>query len=378
MNFYMPTRLTFGPGSLDTLQKAATEDLRARRPFLVTDRNLRKAGLVDRVLSQFENPDVFDEVEANPRSTTVDRVGERARKNLPDVVIALGGGSVLDAAKAIALLATNPGKIEQYEGREQYSNPPLPVIAVPTTCGTGSEVTWVSVITDTKRRFKMSIKGTKMFPAAAIVDPDVITSLPAAVIASTGMDALTHAIEAFTVKPATPVTDLFALEAIRRIWKSLPQAYENISAQKEARESLMLGSTLAGFAFGNSDVGAVHCISESIGALFDIPHGVANALFLPYVMRVNLPVCTKRYARIAEAVGMVSHDEMDAAERLVAQVYELSRRLHIPHFTDLKIDPREFERIARFSYQNNSNDSNPRVLTQEDYLTILKEAHEGS
>ncbi|MEJ2025866.1 MAG: iron-containing alcohol dehydrogenase, partial [Deltaproteobacteria bacterium] len=154
--------------------------------------------------------------------------------------------------------------------------------------------------------------------------------------------------------------------------------YENISAEKEARESLMLGSTLAGFAFGNSDVGAVHCISESIGALYDIPHGVANALFLPYVMRVNLPVCTNRYARIAEAVGMVSHDAMDAAERLVDEVHELSRRLHIPHFADLNIDPQEFERIARYSYQNNSNDSNPRVLTQEDYLTILKEAHEGS
>ncbi|MEJ2025867.1 MAG: iron-containing alcohol dehydrogenase, partial [Deltaproteobacteria bacterium] len=156
-------------------------------------------------------------------------MGERARKNVHDVVLALGGGSVLDAAKAIALLATNSGKIEQYEGREKYSNPPLPVIAVPTTCGTGSEVTWVSVITDIEQKFKMSIKGRKMFPAAAVVDPDVIMSLPAAVIASTGMDALTHAVEAFTVKPATPVTDLFALEAIRRIWKSLPQAYEDIS-----------------------------------------------------------------------------------------------------------------------------------------------------
>jgi alcohol dehydrogenase len=378
MNFYMPTALTFGPGSLDTLQKRVTGDLRARRPFLVTDRNLRKAGLVDRILSQFENLEICDEIEANPRSTTVNRVGERARKNMHDVVLALGGGSVLDAAKAIALLATNSGKIEQYEGREKYSNPPLPVIAVPTTCGTGSEVTWVSVITDTKRKFKMSIKGRKMFPAAAVVDPDVIMSLPAAVIASTGMDALTHAVEAFTVKPATPVTDIFALEAIRRIWKSLPQAYEDISAEKEARESLMLASTLAGFAFGNSDVGAVHCISESVGALFDIPHGVANALFLPYVMRVNLPVCTRHYACIAEAVGLASHDEMEAAERLVLEVCELSRRLHIPHFADLNIDPREFERIARYSYQNNSNDSNPRVLTQEDYLAILKEAYEGS
>lgn len=378
MNFHMPTRLMFGPGCMNTLGKAVREDLHAQRPFLVTDRNLLQAGLVDKARSQFDNLDVFDGVEANPKSTTVNRVGASVREKAPDTILALGGGSVIDAAKAIALLATNQGKIEQYEGREKYIHPPLPVIAIPTTCGTGSEVTWVSVITDTRRKFKMSIKGPKMFPAVAMVDPDLITTLPAGVIASTGMDALTHAIEAFTVKPATPVTDLFALKAIQLIWESLPKAYENIREEKESRENVMFGSTLAGFAFGNSDVGSVHCISESIGALFDVPHGVANAVFLPYVMRFNLPACAKRYARIAEIIGIEGEDEKLRAERLVEEVSALCRRIGIPRFPDLGIDPKEFNLIARYSYQNNSNDSNPRVARQEDYLAILKEAQRGT
>ena len=378
MNFHMPTRLIFGSGCMDTLENVIMEDLRANRPFLITDRNLLQTGLVDKVVSKIDGIEVFDDVEANPKSTTVNRVGDEAREKAPDAVIALGGGSVIDAAKAIALLVTNPGEIEQYEGREKYVNPPLPLIAIPTTCGTGSEVTWVSVITDTRRKFKMSIKGTQMFPAVAMVDPDLIMTLPAAVIASTGMDALTHAVEAFTVKPATPITDLFALEAIQRIWRSLPKAYENITDEKKAREDLMLGSTLAGIAFGNSDVGSVHCISESIGALFDLPHGVANAVFLPHIMRFNLPVCMKRYAHIAETIGVEGSDEKNSAERLVSEVKALSRRINIPRFADLNIDPREFDLIARYSYQNNSNGSNPRGMKPEDYLAILKEAHEGS
>jgi len=378
MNFHVPTRLIFGPGCINILERVAREDLRANQLFLITDRNLVQARLVDKVVSQIDGMEVFDDVEANPKSTTVSRVGDRVREKAPDAIIALGGGSVIDAGKAIALLATNPGRIEQYEGKEKYTNPPLPVIAIPTTCGTGSEVTWVSVITDTRRKFKMSIKGREMFPAVAIVDPDMIITLPAGVIASTGMDALTHAIEAFTVKPATPITDLFALKAIQLIWQSLPEAYENIKEKKGAREDLMLGSTLAGFAFGNSDVGSVHCISESIGALFDIPHGVANAVFLPYVMRFNLPVCSKRYARIAVAVGLAEEDEKHSAERLVDEVQAMSRRINIPSFADLDIDPKKFDLIARYSYQNNSNESNPRVTRQGDYLGILKEAHSES
>jgi alcohol dehydrogenase len=378
MNFHMPTRLIFGPGSFDALDSMIREDLHANQPVLITDRNLRQVGLVERVTSLLGDVEVFDDVEANPKSATVNRMGDIIRQEKPDAIIAVGGGSAIDAGKAVALLATNQGKIEEYEGRERYSRAPLPVLAVPTTCGTGSEVTWVSVITDTSRNFKMSIKGPKMFPAVAVVDPDLLLSLPAHIVASTGMDALTHAIEAFTVKPATVITDMFALKAIQLIWESLPRAYENITEEKAARENLMYGSTLAGFAFGNSDVGAVHCISESIGALFDVPHGVANAVFLPPVMRFNLPVCMTRYARIAAAIGIAGKDEEDSAQGLLDEVEIMSRRIGIPHFADLAIAAEEFEVIARYSWQNNSNPSNPREVTQQDYLAILEDAQSRS
>ena len=374
MNFHMPTKVIFGSGVLSSLNDVLKNELKAIRPMLVTDKGLRASGLVDKVLQQIGTVDVFDEIEPNPKSDTVNRAGALARQNKPDVIIALGGGSPLDAAKAIALLAVNEGVIEDYEGRAKYKNAPLPLIAIPTTCGTGSEVTWVAVITDIKRKFKMSVKGPKMFPNFAIVDPDLLRTLPAPTIAATGMDALTHAIEAYTVKPATFITDFIALKSIKMITESLEAAVQDIHGNTEARENLMYGSTIAGFAFGNSDVGAVHCISESIGALFDVPHGVANAIFLPYVMEYNLPECVDRFADIAGVMGIKAKDKSIAAQKLLKKIRKLSRAVKIPSFKKLKIKPQHFEKIAQYSFQNNSNPSNPRPASAQDYLGILQNA----
>ena len=374
MNFHMPTQILFGAGKIASLKDILEGDMHAERPFLVTDAGVVEAGLAERVLSQVPHSKTFDEIEPNPKSTTVNRAAESARKIEPDAIIALGGGSAMDAAKAVALLVTNTGVIEDYEGKERYTNPPLPILAVPTTCGTGSEVTWVSVITDTRRKFKMSIKGGKMFPTVALVDPDLLISLPRATIASTGLDALTHAVEAYTVKPASMITDSFALKAVRLISGAINRAYEDIAGDHDARESLMLGSTLAGIAFGNSDVGAVHCISESIGALFDVPHGVANALFLPYVMAFNLPACGDRYADIAQAMGLPESDKKPAARHLVERIKTLSQTLGIPSFRELNIDQSHFPKISRYAFQNNSNPSNPRQANIADYQGILEDA----
>jgi len=374
MRFHVSTRLVFSSGSLYTIPQIVGKEVGASRILLITDKGIRNSGIADRVISQMVNITVFDEVEQNPRSTTVDRAGEIARSIKPDLVIGLGGGSAIDAAKAIALLRTNSGSIEEYEGREKYKNPPTPVLAIPTTCGTGSEVTWVAVITHEKRRFKMSIKGPLMFPAVAIVDPDVLLTLPLPLIASTGMDALTHAIEAYTVKPATHITDLFALESFRLIFQSIRDAYSDIQKNREAREGIMLGSTLAGMAFGNSDVGSVHCIAESIGGIFDVPHGVANSVFLPHVMDFNLPAVKERYASLAHKVGIGGNEE-DASRMLIERIKELSRFLHIPMFHDLDIGERDFEEIATKSFKNNSSPSNPREAKIEDYVEILKKAY---
>jgi len=373
MKYHMPTEVFFGGGMISDLGRVLGRRPVFSRPLLVTDREIEAAGIAAKVLRQLSPLAVFNEIEPNPRNTTVDRGGDLARKLEPDLIIGLGGGSVLDAAKAIALLATNSGRIEDYEGREKYREAPLPVLAIPTTCGTGSEVTWVSIITHAGRRIKMSIKGPLMYPAVALVDPDLLETLPRHLVASTGLDALTHAIEAFTAKPATAFTDALALEALRLIFGSLPEAYRDIGKNSTAREELMLGSVLAGMAFVNSDVGAVHCLAETIGALYDTPHGVANAVLLPFVMEFNLAAAEAKYARIAAVVGSESK-EQEAATWLIHRIQAVSRALSIPGFRDLGIPESDFELIAQRSFENNSNPSNPREAAAADYLGILRRA----
>jgi alcohol dehydrogenase len=372
--FYNPTRIEYGPGSLSRLSDIVTRDFGAERVLLVTDSGIRRSGIVALVQEQLPHIVIFDEIEPNPRHHTVDRAGALARESGVSLIIGLGGGSALDAAKAVALLAVNPGGIEDYEGRGQYTTPPLPLIAVPTTCGTGSEVTWVSVITHAERRFKMSIKGPDMFPAVALVDPELLSSLPPALVASTGMDAMVHAIEAYSVKPATFITDAFAREAVRLGFQYLKRAFLDIQNDGEARDGIMRASVLAGMAFGNSDVGGVHCISESVGALFDTPHGVANAVFLPYVMEFNLTAAASRYGDLASSIGLGDSTPEKAGRRLIHKVRQLSHELSIPRFRDLNIPPKSYPEIAQKSADNNSNPSNAREAMTEDYLNILKYA----
>lgn len=360
------------------LKDIVEAELQAKKPFLVTDKGIRDSGIADKVTSLFPDIPVFDEIEQNPKHPTVDKGGDRVRDLKPDLIVGLGGGSALDAAKAVALLATNPGSIGEYEGRAKYKAPPLPVLAIPTTCGTASEVTWVAVITHTGRKFKMSIKGPLMFPAVALVDPDLLATLPPSLVASTGMDALTHAIEAYTVRPATYITDIFARASLKYVFQSIEEAYDDIKGNRKARERIMLGSMLAGFAFGNSDVGAVHCIAEAVGSLLDTPHGVANAIFLPYVMEFNLPVVTRRFAEISRLVGIHEVDDYEAAQLLIQRIKNLSKKLNIPSVKEIGLEEAHFPEIAQKSYANNSNPSNAREARAEDYLHILTRTFRNS
>jgi len=376
MLFHMPARLYFGSGEIVNLKFIVDEYLKVDNPVLVTDKGIVASGLLEKVVSQFSGIKIFDEIEANPKSDTINKIAGELREIGPDLVIGLGGGSPLDAGKALALLGTNDGNIETYEGKEKYKKDPLPFLAIPTTCGTGSEVTWVSVITDVNRKFKMSIKGPKMYPAASIVDPDLIKTLPPSIIASTGLDALTHAVEAYLSKPATLITDTHAVKATKLILRAIEGAYSDIEKNHIDRENLMLGSTIAGFAFGNSDVTAVHCISESIGALYDIPHGVANSIFLPHVLAYNLPDCFEKMAALARKVGITQTDDIKASNAFIQLIVDLSKRLGIPVFKDLRIGKDQFEKIADMSFENNSTPSNPRALGKKDYLNILVNAYE--
>ena len=377
MLFHMPARLYFGSGEIRNLKSIIDEYLKVKNPVLVTDKGIVESGLLTNILKLYPGIKIFDEIEANPKSDTINKIAKEIRKLNPDLVIGFGGGSPLDAGKALALLGTNHGSIEDYEGKEKYKNDPLPFLAIPTTCGTGSEVTWVSVITDVNRKFKMSIKGPKMYPAVSIVDPDLIKTLPPKIIASTGLDALTHAVEAYLSKPATLITDNHAVKAVKLILSAIEGAYDDIENHHTERENLMYGSTIAGFAFGNSDVTAVHCISESIGALYDIPHGVANSIFLPHVLSYNLPECFVKMATLARHIGIDEADDMSAAKAFIQKIKALSNRLGIPLFKDLKIGKDQFEIISKMSFENNSTPSNPRQLEQEDYHNILENAYES-
>lgn len=376
MPFRLPTHVTLEPGCLALLPDRVSS-FSAQRVLLVCDAGLRQTPWPARLEASLQATGVsvmmFDGIEPNPRHTTVDALVDRARGEEAEVVIGLGGGSVLDAAKAVAMLLRNPGSCLDYEGKNRFSEPAAPFLAIPTTCGTGSEVTWVSVITHATEKRKLSIKGDGMFPTHAFIDADVLTTLPASLVASTGLDALTHALEAYTGTAANPVSDALAEKAVALLLAYLPRAVEAIGTDAEAREAVMRASTLAGIAFGNADVGGVHCLSETIGGLWDVPHGLCNAMLLVPVLRYHRPHIADRLAALERQVASsASGDTATAAGAFLARLERLVATVNLPAFATLGLSRTDFTRIAEGAVANNSNGSNPQPMTRADYLSILE------
>jgi alcohol dehydrogenase len=342
----------------------------AKRPLLVYDPGLASTPWPSRVdgylRRRFGALSTFDGVEPNPRTKTVDREAERARTAGIDLVVAVGGGSVLDAGKALSMLVANEGAAANYEGRNLFSERPVPFVAVPSTCGTGSEVTWVSVLSDSESKRKISIKGDGMFPTLAVVDADLVGTLPPPLIAQTGLDALTHALEAFVSRRANPASDALAADAVRLLLTNLALCFRN-AGESRLREAVMRASTLAGMAFGNADVGAVHCLSESLGGLYDHPHGLLNALLLVPVFEYQF---TAVHARLDELAARAMFPAADALSLLDA-VRSLVEALDLPSFDSLGVSEDSFTEIAEMAVTNNSNASNPREMAASDYETIL-------
>lgn len=374
--FRMPTRVEIAPGCLARLPEVA-RGLEMEPLLLVVDPGLQTTGWPGTVRRLLQENGIrirtFDEVEANPRTSTVtDAAAEIRRQGLRGVV-ALGGGSVLDAGKAAAMLATNTGRIEQYEGKNRYAEPPLPMVAVPTTCGTGSEVTWVSVLSHQPTRAKISVKGETMFPDQALVDADLLATLPRELVAATGFDALTHALEATTCRAANAVSDALAEKAIALLWRYLPRAVADINGDAEARREVMRASTLAGLAFGNADVAAVHCLSESLGGIFDVPHGLTNAILLAPVLGYLREAIEGRLAAL-DARLFPSAAQAPAAERadhFLAELAGFARQVAIAPWSSLEIPRDEYPLVADAAVRNGSNGSNPRPMGAADYLAIL-------
>jgi len=377
-SFVLPTKIIFGPGCRKDIS-AQLSELGVSRPLIVTDAGVSAAGVLDKVRSGLPerlNYKVFDGVEANPKDINARSGADVYRAFGADSIIAIGGGSPIDCAKSIGVLAANGASdIKAFEGKNAPSKPLPPLICVPTTSGTGSELTFSSVITDTKNNYKMTVKNPFTAPKIAICDPELTLSVPPAITAATGMDALTHAIEAFTANCSEPISDAAALYAIELISQNLVAAFRD-GSNLEARSRMLMGSMLAGIAFSHSDVASVHCIAESLGGMYDLPHGICNAIFLPYVMEYNMSFCEQRYARVAQAMGAGNKND-DAgllAKAAVDTVKRLAKEVKLPPFSSLNVKSADYSKIASFSAKNISTESNPRPMTEDDYMAVLKMA----
>ncbi|MEM8964053.1 MAG: iron-containing alcohol dehydrogenase [Acidobacteriota bacterium] len=377
IGFRLPTHVHIAPGASQHLADV-TKSLDARRVLFVFDPGLAATDHPQRMQKDLADAGVhvesFDAIEPNPRTTTAEAAGALAAEHKLEAVIGLGGGSTLDAAKAAAMLATNPGPAASFAGVGKYHSRPLPFIAIPTTCGTGSEVTWVSVLSDPSRRTKVSVKGLGMFPDQALVDADLLRTLPTALVKWTALDALTHALEAYTCNRANPVSDILAERAIVSIWRFIGRAAADIEGDDEARARIMQASTVAGISFGNADVASVHCLSESLGGLYDLPHGKTNAILLYPLLQFNRPYIDARLARLFELIepdADVKTDVVHRADFFMEELLTLLTGLDVPHFSTLEVPTDDYPMIAAQAAANNSNSSNAKKMTASKYETLL-------
>lgn len=377
--FRMPTEVAFSRGCVDQAGVAAKRFAK-ERVLVVTDRGVAGAGLLDRVTAPLDAAGlryaVFDGVEPNPSIETVGRGLDAFRASGAEAIIAVGGGSSIDAAKAISILATNGGNIADYEGADKIPNPNVPLVAIPTTAGTASEVTIFFVITNRATKYKFSGGSVNATARVALLDPLLTESMPPKLTAAVGMDTLTHAIEAYTCKVAYPATSALAFDAAARAASYLPSAFEN-GHDLDAREQMLMACLEAGMAFSNSRLGNVHAMSHPVGGHFDVPHGLANAIILPYVMEYNLPAATVLYANLASALGcdMAGGSEEALAREAVDAVRALNRRLGIPErLGDVGVTRDAIPALAADAMKSGNIPINPRPTTYDDMVRLYEQA----
>ena len=352
-----------------------------KKAFVCSDPDLIKFGVTKKVTDVLDNAEIdyeiYSEIKPNPTIKNV-QTGVKAFKDSgADCIIAIGGGSSMDTAKAIGIIIKNPdfADVRSLEGVAPTTNKCVPIIAVPTTAGTAAEVTINYVITDTEKNRKMVCVDPKDIPVVAVVDPDMMSSMPKGLTAATGMDALTHAIEGYITAGAWELSDMFHLKAIEIISRSLRGAVENTP---EGREGMALGQYVAGMGFSNVGLGIVHSMAHPLGALYDTPHGVANAIILPTVMEYNAPATGEKYRNIAKAMGVEGVDEMtldEARKAAVDAVKKLSHDVGIPE--DLKdiVKPEDVDFLAQSAYDDACRPGNPRETSVEEikelYLSLM-------
>ncbi len=380
--FHAPTRVIFGSGTVQaTGREVAT--MGGSAALVVTDRGVVNAGLLDGVLASLTAADVsatvFDAVEPNPSIGTVTAALAVYQSGGCNAIVAVGGGSPMDVAKAVGILATNGGAIAEYEGKPDAVRADLPpFVCVPTTCGTGSEVTPFAVITDDARHWKMSIASPREVPRVAIIDPDLFLKMPAPLIAATGMDALTHAIESYTNQNVQPFADALDIHAIRLIGTYLRPAVAN--GNREAMAHMAVAATMAGMGFSQNRLGIVHAISHPVTSYVGTPHGVANAILLPYVMEYNAIGAGQRIAEIGRALSNDNPQMMwnASAQMGIQAVRALSRDVGIPEtLGEVGVTEEHVAAIAADAMKSGNIAINPRRVSLQEIERIIRNAING-
>lgn len=383
--FYIPSVTLLGIGAHKEIP-AKIRALGGKKPLLVTDKGITAVGMTQQIVDLLASEDmecvVFDETIPNPTDTNVHDGVDVYRKSGCDSLITLGGGSAHDCGKGVGLVVANGGKIHDYEGVDKSTNPMPPYVAVNTTAGTASEMTRFCIITDTSRKVKMAIVDWRVTPTIALDDPMLMIGMPPALTAATGMDALTHAVEAYVSTAATPLTDACAEKAIKLIFKHLRAAVAN-GQDIEARDGMCYAQYLAGMAFNNASLGHVHAMAHQLGGFYDLPHGECNAILLPYVEEFNLIAKMDRFAEMAVWMGENTDglSEREAAQKCLKAIRELSGDVGIPNGLKAlgerygkKVSADDIPTMTANAQKDACGLTNPRCPTDQDVMEIYEAA----
>jgi len=377
--YFISTINLMGAGAVLQVGKQA-KIIGGAKALVVTDKSMVKIGISSKIIKLLIESGIetvlYDAVVPNPTIKNVHDGVDLYKKEKCDILIAVGGGSPIDCAKGIGLIATNGGSINDYEGIDRSQKKMPPFIAITTTAGTASEMTRFTIITDTDRHIKMSIVDWHITPTVSINDPELMVSMPPSLTAATGMDALTHAVEAYVSTIATPLTDATAIKAIQLISKYLRKAVAN-GKNIDVREKMAYAQFMAGMAFNNASLGNVHAMAHQLGGLYNLPHGICNAILLPHVEKFNMIACLERFADIAVALGenIESLSIIEAADLAIESIKRLSKDIGIPSgLTELGVKEDDFSILADNALKDACGLTNPRITSKDDIIQIFKNA----
>ncbi len=376
MGFKLLPEVFWGPGSLNQLADIL-RNIGAEYVLVVTDKGIVNAGIAGKVIEVArqvcQRTEVFDEIEPDPKDTTVTACADKYKNDRPDAIVAVGGGSCMDFGKAVNVLLYNDGTIQDYKNQwDAIPNLTGTLVTIPTTAGTGSELTDFAVISDTTTQQKVNLIGKSVVASQAIVDPELTLGLPAGITAATGLDALTHAIESYACKTPNDLSDMLSLKAVSLIYNNLKTCVTE-PGNLEARSAVMMGSMLAGCSFANALLGLVHGIAHPLGAIWHVPHGVANAFGLPYVLEYEIPFEGERIVNVGKAMGLP--EENLTPEAVIEAIKELERQVQVPTMADYGVKEEDLDRLADLAMQEMGYACNPIQPTKEELMVILEKMY---